>query len=576
LSANRIERYQNLPIWPRRDGKVIFLMRDDMFFDCFLDVKRERKQWGNSEVKMEDLPNYDNLIGSADEKKERFENALAIFNYINDSMSGGDDVYHEPKGIKYDSVDIDDSKMLDYKMALVNKLMTGEDVNLGAVSKKVLLFVEEGREKIAEWFRYQKCQPLYRGEALDEKKLAEYQKKWANYDVRDIASDWKVSEDAESLSREEGNVLIIIDPKRYEKGVDLQKADTIINFDINYCPLKMEQRIGRIDRIRPNGQSQEINIISFVLLNDMSGFIINFFANELKMFTQWMGETTGIVSVPEEEIASSANKGEDVSFEGKVYDLEKYYKAIYNLCKDDVSNAEINEMAHAFKTRFGVAEVESKLDFIFLRELRESFDKAFKNSISPKREGYRVIGQSGGKIMRFNTTLNPFQPCAASNCANCNNSAACKVKNRKLRNVYPEFLEAVDAFFTKGAAYYEQERINYQHGESIIQGAGNEREKLSSMLIEREELFKKTYKDIKALLPKKTEESFTMPYETYDRIFAPMKKLYWDLVVKKYIDAILNQYYKQCDSVLQGASLFERFIKTLSIADFMNNMEGTL
>ena len=50
------------------------------------------------------------------------------------------------------------------------------------------------------------------------------------------------------------------------------------------------------------------------------------------------------------------------------------------------------------------------------------------------------------------------------------------------------------------------------------------------------------------------------------------EKLSLDYVEKK----VLQQYYKQCDSVLQGAALFERFIKTLSIADFMNNMEGTL
>ena len=49
-------------------------------------------------------------------------------------------------------------------------------------------------------------------------------------------------------------------------------------------------------------------------------------------------------------------------------------------------------MAKAFKTRFGVSEIEAKLDFTFLKELRESFDMAFKNSVSPQRAGYNVIG----------------------------------------------------------------------------------------------------------------------------------------------------------------------------------------
>ena len=178
--------------------------------------------------------------------------------------------------------------------------------------------------------------------------------------------------------------------------------------------------------------------------------------------------------------------------------------------------------------------------------------------------------------MRFNSTLSPFQPCAATTCKNCSNRATCKVNNKKVRNVYSEFYDAVNRFFEKGAAYYEKERIQYQHGDSILSAAGSDKGKLSAMLIEREELFKQMHKEIKSVLPKVSEEAFTIPYDMYRRIFLPMKKLYWDAVVSKYINLILQQYYKQCDSVLQGAALFEKFIKTLSIADFMNNMEGTL
>ena len=38
LSQNRQERYKNLPVWPRRDGKIIFVLRDDIFFDCFINT----------------------------------------------------------------------------------------------------------------------------------------------------------------------------------------------------------------------------------------------------------------------------------------------------------------------------------------------------------------------------------------------------------------------------------------------------------------------------------------------------------------------------------------------------------
>ena len=577
LSPNRIERYQNLPIWPRRDGKVIFLVRDDIFFDCFLDVKREREETEKTGIKMEDLPNYDKLNGNEEEKKKCFENSLAIFNYINNAMSGGNPINHQPDHCEYESVDLDDAGMIDYKLALVNKLMVGRDSALGAVTGKVLLFAENGREKISEWFRYQQCKPLYKGEELDAKKLKEYAKKWQSYTVEPLGAEWKISEDAEDLSREDGNLLIIIDPKRYEKGVDLQKADTIINFDINYCPLKMEQRIGRIDRIRPRGQSPQINIVSFVPLNDMSGFVINFFANELKMFTQWMGETTGIVSVPEEE--NNSGKGEDVSFEGKVYNLEQYYHMLYHLCTRNIDEKQLNEMIASFKQRFDIDAIKVDLDFRFLQKLRSSFDKAFRNSISPKRSGYVVSGKEGEKIMRFNSAFGVFMPCSSGQCEGCRDKAICQAKDNNGRNNYAVFEKAVKDFFNTGCKYYEEERTNYQRllGEKNIHGSDNKTsEELTKWLTEREEMFSKARDTVKDLLPAKTDEVFTISFAQYQEIFQPMKQLYWDEIVQKYITLILNQFYKQCDSVLKGANLFERFIKTLSIADFMNNMEGTL
>jgi hypothetical protein len=137
-------------------------------------------------------------------------------------------------------------------------------------------------------------------------------------------------------------------------------------------------------------------------------------------------------------------------------------------------------------------------------------------------------------------------------------------------------VKAVNEFYSKGLAYYSEARSKYQRGNTIIDGGSNAQAQIAKMLIDREELFSKGFKEVKSLLPQDTTQSFTMPYEKFERIFNPMKELYWDLVVSKYIKIILQHYYKQCDSVLQGASLFERFIKTLSIADFMNNMEGTL
>ena len=87
-------------------------------------------------------------------------------------------------------------------------------------------------------------------------------------------------------------------------------------------------------------------------------------------------------------------------------------------------------------------------------------------------------------------------------------------------------------------------------------------------------MFQEAQSKVASLLPAVNENPFTMPIDKYNEIFGEMKKLYWDTVVNEYLKLIIGMFHQQCDSVLKGARLFERFVKTLSIADFMKNMEG--
>lgn len=577
LPLSKQEAYTNLPLWPRRNGKVIFLVRDDVFFDSFLEVKRNREVTADEPLLLEDLPNYDQLTDELEINQERFADATAIFDYINDAMSGGDE-NHLPQSSKYESVELDDNGMVDYKLALVNRLMAGDDKNLGAVKNKVLLFAEEGRDKILEWFKYQKCAPLYKGEQLDPQKVREYESKWNSYGIRKMGDEWAVSVDTADLNNSTAdNVLIIIDPSRYEKGVDMQKADTIINFDINYDPLKMEQRIGRIDRIRPQGSERSINIVSFVPLNDMSGFVINFFANEMKMFTQWMGETTGIVSVPEEEGDDKKNSGEDISFEGRVKTLEEFYKAIYTLCSKDVTDSQCDEYVKAFSNFFKIDAEKTKFDFEFLQKLRPAFNKAFSNSISPI-SGHSV-DNSDKKVVRFNSVRGLFVPCGSDKCENCSNRSMCQTKDGKINNVYNDFAAGVESFFNQSVNFYEnaiREFGKRSDSTKVISSGEQSGVRLDHWLQNRKNRFDSIGKTVKSKL-KRCETPYPMPYDKYLEIFQPMKELYWDAIVAEYLNKILSQFHKQCDSVLQGAKLFERFIKSFSIAEFMNSMKkGTL
>ena len=581
LSKKKIDRYKNLPIWPKRDGKVIFLFRNDMFFDSFVNVERKPDEQilKPIDVTIDELPNVEMLSGDENEKLAKFVNAKAIFNYINDAMSGGDDVTHKPQSSKYQAIELDDEAMVDYKLALVSKMMAASDSQLGEISKKVLLFAENDRETILEWFKYLNCLISDKDKELDKKVLEKYAAKWQHYQIQDyvnvIAENWIVSDSAEDLGSGD-NVLIIIDPKRYEKGVDLQKADTIINFDINYDPLKMEQRIGRIDRIRPNDTSNQINIISFVALNDMSGFVINFFANELKMFTQWMGETTGIVSVDDDSSKDDATVRRGVSFESNVNALDEQYRNIYQICmsKKDLPDSAIEQKAESISKLLGKDKTVVVSDMKYLHKLRKAYDDLFRECISPLRQGNSVNGTSK-KVVRFNTTYDVLANCLADTCSKCANNGLCNKKDKTPSNSFDNFVAAIKKFFKTGADFCQEQLSYYNDMKITIRSVDASGTSIMDRLRDRATNIDSAKMEVDKLLKNWSgnKESFTMPYEEFEKIYQPVKNLYWDTVAAEYINAILAKFHAQCDSVLRSAKLFEKFIKTFSIAEFMNNME---
>ena len=181
--------------------------------------------------------------------------------------------------------------------------------------------------------------------------------------------------------------------------------------------------------------------------------------------------------------------------------------------------------------------------------------------------------------MRFNSSNGVFLSCGAENCDSCPNKQHCRSNPARRRNISRDFVSAINDFFTKGEKFYNDSAKAYQDltSRGTISG-GAETKKTQEWLRQRQNAFKTEKEKVSKLLSAvtATDSSFTIPYSKYEEIFNPVKKLYWDEVAYSYIGMILGQFYKQCDSVLGSASLFENFIKILSIADFMNNMEGNV
>jgi SNF2 family DNA or RNA helicase len=82
------------------------------------------------------------------------------------------------------------------------------------------------------------------------------------------------------------------------EGRNIQFCNTLINFDVPWNPMAIEQRIGRIDRI---GQSREVFIFNLVTRGTLEEQVLVLLDEKISMFELVVGEVGAILGSLEEE-----------------------------------------------------------------------------------------------------------------------------------------------------------------------------------------------------------------------------------------------------------------------------------
>ena len=92
------------------------------------------------------------------------------------------------------------------------------------------------------------------------------------------------------------------------EGRNLQFADTLINYDLPWNPMKIEQRIGRVHRI---GQTRDVFVFNLCTSGSLEERILRLLSDKIRMFELVVGEVGSILG--------NLDEGED--FESLVLDL---------------------------------------------------------------------------------------------------------------------------------------------------------------------------------------------------------------------------------------------------------------
>ena len=82
------------------------------------------------------------------------------------------------------------------------------------------------------------------------------------------------------------------------EGRNIQFCNTLINFDVPWNPMAIEQRIGRIDRI---GQHREVFVFNLVTRGTLEEQVLALLEEKISMFELVVGEVGAILGALEEE-----------------------------------------------------------------------------------------------------------------------------------------------------------------------------------------------------------------------------------------------------------------------------------
>lgn len=111
-----------------------------------------------------------------------------------------------------------------------------------------------------------------------------------------------------AIDRFRESVPVMLASETGGEGRNLQFANTIVNYDLPWNPMKIEQRIGRLHRI---GQTSDVFIFNFCLANSIEAYILKILHDKINMFELVVGEIETILG----------NMGDEFDFSETVIDL---------------------------------------------------------------------------------------------------------------------------------------------------------------------------------------------------------------------------------------------------------------
>lgn len=172
--------------------------------------------------------------------------------------------------------------MIDSVEAWERLVKHASEVTTNAKADFVANLIERMDDKVILYTQFRKTQDLL-------------MRKLKEGDVEAVAFNGSMNpkQKAAALEKFRGDTQALVCTDSGSEGLNLQFAHVLINYDLPWNPMRVEQRIGRVHRI---GQQNDVVILNLTLKDTIEDYVLEVLYEKIKLFEVAIGEMDLILS----------------------------------------------------------------------------------------------------------------------------------------------------------------------------------------------------------------------------------------------------------------------------------------
>ena len=213
-----------------------------------------------------------------------------------------------------------------------------------------------------------------------------------NYNVGSIHGDLNTQDRFNKIKEfKQGKFDILLSTEVGSEGLDMQFCNVVINYDLPWNPMRVEQRIGRIDRI---GQKfDKLLIFNLCIKDSIEDRIFNRLYTKLNLFESSIGEIEPILGNLEKELKipeliklspdelDKKLKLQELAFERNKQDIAKHSQEFDKMLNEELNYKQTKEQA-LNQTKLNILQEQTKTILLeFLNSNNISYLELKDNSI---------------------------------------------------------------------------------------------------------------------------------------------------------------------------------------------------